>query len=129
MSYEKINWVDNQTPLSAANLNHMETGIAGAYTAINSINTWQNQLVFTDAIEQAAVTAILRATGGDSSKKVFLMVKSPGLIYNVSAQEVLDSLSGQGSLTPVWGGELAATLEAAKAYVDDLIGGIENGSY
>ena len=94
-----------------------------------AVKTWQNQLVFTDAIEQAAATAILRATGDDSSKKVFLMVKSTGRIYNVSAQEVLATLSGQGSLTPVWGGELAATLAAAKAYADDLIGGIENGSY
>ena len=69
----------------------------------SAVTKWQNQLVFTDAIDPIAVTTILRATGDDSNKKVFLLVKSTGLIYNVSAQEVSSSLGGLGTLTPVWG--------------------------
>lgn len=103
MGYEKINWIDNQTPLSAANLNHMEAGIYDAQDTADTVNAWKDQLVFVDAIDPIAVTTILRATGDDSNKKIFLLVKSTGLIYNVSAQEVSSSLGGLGTLTPVWG--------------------------
>lgn len=38
MGYEKINWIDNQTPLSAANLNHMEAGIYDAQDTADTVN-------------------------------------------------------------------------------------------
>ena len=31
MAYEKQTWVDNETPIDAAHLNHMEDGIAKAH--------------------------------------------------------------------------------------------------
>lgn len=126
MGYEKINWIDNQTPLSAANLNHMEAGIYDAQDTADTVNAWKDQLVFVDAIDPIAVTTILRATGDDSNKKIFLLVKSTGLIYNVSAQEVSSSLGGLGALTPVWGiptdlydpeGAIAVTGKAVAAAV------------
>ena len=36
MAYTKTTWVDGITPLSAANFNHMETGIADAHDGIAS---------------------------------------------------------------------------------------------
>lgn len=37
LTYTKTNWVDKQTPVSAANLNNIEAGVANAITAFNNI--------------------------------------------------------------------------------------------
>ena len=100
---EKANksYVDEALALKA-DTEEVNTALAEKANS-SAVTKWQNQLVFTDAIDPIAVTTILRATGDDSNKKVFLLVKSTGLIYNVSAQEVSSSLGGLGTLTPVWG--------------------------
>lgn len=39
LTYTKTNWVDKQTPVSAANLNNIEAGVANAITLANEANT------------------------------------------------------------------------------------------
>lgn len=35
MPYVKTEWIDNQTPLNAENMNHIEDGIAGLEAYVN----------------------------------------------------------------------------------------------
>lgn len=44
ISYTKTNWVNNETKLNAANMNHIEDGILAATNAAISITYSTNQL-------------------------------------------------------------------------------------
>ena len=65
MPYTKQTWADHETPLDAEHLNHMEQGIAEAYTAPGAAvaDVAQDADAATLAATLNALLASLRASG------------------------------------------------------------------
>lgn len=40
LTYTKTTWVDGQTPVNAANMNNIETGLSNAITAFNNMSSF-----------------------------------------------------------------------------------------
>ena len=56
-NYAKTTWTDNQTPLSAANMNQIEDGIYNATKGLNDVTVTCNE--YTDRRIQEAITNVL----------------------------------------------------------------------
>ena len=57
-NYVKTTWTDNQTPLSAANMNQIENGIYNATKGLNYVTFACNG--YTDRRIQEAITNVLK---------------------------------------------------------------------
>ena len=57
-NYAKTTWTDNQTPLSAANMNQIEDGIYNATKGLNDVTVACNG--YTDRRIQEAITNVLK---------------------------------------------------------------------
>lgn len=88
MAYEKQIWVDNETPIDAEHLNHMEEGISGAYTggahdqtARDAIRTMGKPRVYIDGVIPTTkddVLAEMRFEHGAKSWHAYIKIKCQG---------------------------------------------------
>ena len=91
MEYTKTNWVDNETPLNAANMNNIEQGIENATAAIADVTatvpgivqttgdnskTVMSQKAATDAINSAEAAAITQAQAYTDEKIQAAIIKA-----------------------------------------------------
>jgi hypothetical protein len=58
MPYTPTTWVDDSTPLSAANLNKMETGIDDAHTALENLSAAAEDITIVDAAGDFVATNV-----------------------------------------------------------------------
>src|SRR5690606_37953390 len=87
MAYTRINWQDGPqggTPLSAANLNHMDQGIEGAHQAIDAATAspTANTIMRRDASGRAKVAA--PSASDDIARKAEVDALDPSVRFQMS---------------------------------------------
>ena len=137
MAYNRTNWINNQTPINADNLNNLEQGISDLYDAIFPIGQivikgdnedYSNWLGFT--WERTAVGKVL--VGIDSSDTDFNRIGKTGgeKKHTLSVSEMP---SHQHELSIVGGGNLTVSAvnwevtSAGRKYAKDMISATGGG--
>ncbi|TCM89591.1 hypothetical protein EV294_11256 [Paenibacillus sp. BK033] len=135
MAYTKTDWKDNETPISAANMNKIENGIAGAHTTIDEATSAATP----DTIARRDANGRMKAAAPVESDDVALkstvdthaaITTAP--VHGSTSAATPNTLAhrdanGQFSV----GAPTADTHAATKAYVDaqDALKGIVSGTY
>lgn len=137
MAYNRTNWINNQTPINADNLNNLEQGISDLYDAIFPVGQivikgdnedYSNWLGFT--WERTALGKVL--VGIDSSDTDFNIIGKTGgeKKHTLSVSEMP---SHQHELSIVGGGNLTVSAvnwevtSAGRKYAKDMISATGGG--
>lgn len=137
MAYNRTNWINNQTPINADNLNNLEQGISDLYDAIFPVGQivikgdnedYSNWLGFT--WERTALGKVL--VGIDSSDTDFNTIGKTGgeKTHTLSVSEMP---SHQHELSIVGGGNLTVSAvnwevtSAGRKYAKDMISATGGG--